>query len=87
MKISGFTFAKGAMKFEYPIVESIKSMLPICDEVIVNIGLPDDDGTLKAIKGIKNKKIKIITTPWDPKFKVKGRILAQQTNITLSQCT
>ena len=87
MKISGFTFVKDAVKFSFPVVESIKSMLPICDEVIVNVGLPDTDGTLKHIrKNAKDKKIKIITTEWDPLFNVKGRILAQQTNIALYQC-
>ncbi len=85
MKVSGFTFVKGAVKFYYPVVESIKSMLPICDEVIVNVGLPDD-GTLKLIKGIKSKKIKIIRTEWDPKFQYKSRILSQQTNIAMYQC-
>jgi len=85
VKVSGFTFVKGAVKFYYPVVESIKSMLPICDEVIVNVGLPDD-GTLKLIKGIKSKKIKIIRTEWDPKFQYKSRILSQQTNIAMYQC-
>ena len=88
MKISGFTFVKDAVKFCFPIIESIQSMLPICDEVIVNVGLPDTDGTLKLIKkNIKSKKLIITTTKWDPLFKVKGRILAQQTNIALYQCT
>ncbi len=87
MKVSGFTFVKDAVRFFYPIVESIRSMLPLCDEVIVNVGLPDTDGTLKLIqKNIKNKKVRIIKTEWDPLFKVKGRILAQQTNIPLYQC-
>ncbi|MBN1899577.1 MAG: glycosyltransferase family 2 protein [Spirochaetes bacterium] len=87
MKVSGFTFVKDAVKYYFPVVESIQSMLSLCDEIIVNVGLPDTDGTLKLIKSIKNKKIKIITTKWDPLFKAKGRILAQQTNIALYQCT
>ncbi|MBU1076600.1 MAG: glycosyltransferase [Spirochaetes bacterium] len=88
MKVSGFTFVKDAVKFSFPVVESIRSMLPICDEVIVNIGMPDTDGTVDLIeKGVKSKKVKIIKTDWDPFFKVKGRILAQQTNIALYKCT
>jgi len=88
MKISGFTFVKDAVRFYFPIVECIKSMLPICDEVIVNVGMPDTDKTLKHIKKhIKDRKVKIIKTEWNPNFKVKGRILAQQTNIALYQCT
>ena len=38
-------------------------------------------------KNIKNKKLKIVKTCWDPLFTVKSRILAQQTNIALYQCT
>lgn len=87
MKVSGFTFVKDAVKYCYPVIESIKSMLPICNEVIVNIGMPDTDGTLKYIqKNIKSNKVKIIKTKWDPLFKVKSRILAQQTNIALYKC-
>ncbi len=87
MKISGFTFVKNAVKFDYPIIESIKSMLPIVDELIINIGLPDDDGTLSLIKkNIKSSKLKIIKTEWNPKFTYKSRILSQQTNIALYQC-
>lgn len=87
MKVSGFTFVKNAVQYHYPVVESIKSMLPLCDEVIVNAGLPDTDGTLNLLrKNIKNNKVRIIKTPWDPEFKVKSRILAQQTNLALYQC-
>ncbi|MFB0526146.1 MAG: glycosyltransferase [bacterium] len=85
MKVSGFTFVKDAMKFSFPIVESIKSILPICDEFIVNVGKSDDE-TLDLVRSIKNGKIEIIESEWDPRFKYKGRILAQQTNIALAKC-
>jgi len=65
MTVSGFTFIYHALELDYPVVECIKSMLPICDEFIVNVGLPDD-GTIDLIKSIDDK-IKIITTPWYPK--------------------
>ncbi len=88
MKVSGFTFIKNGVRFYYPFIESLKSMLPLVDELIVNIGLPDDDGTENMIKKkIKDKKLKIIKSKWDPEFKVKSRILAQQTNIALYQCS
>ncbi|MDD5066673.1 MAG: glycosyltransferase family 2 protein [bacterium] len=87
MKVSGFTFVKDAVRFSFPVVESIRSMLPVCDEVIVNVGLPDTDNTFNHIrKNVRSSKVRIIRTEWDPLFKVKGRILAQQTNIPLYQC-
>jgi len=65
MTVSGFTFVYHALELDYPVVECIKSMLPICDEFIVNVGLPDD-GTIDLIKSL-DEKIRIITTPWYPK--------------------
>jgi len=86
LKVSGFTFVKDAIKFSFPVVESIKSILPICDELIVNVG-KSDDGTLNLISSIKNRKIDIIESEWNPNFKYKGKILAQQTDIALAKCT
>lgn len=76
---------KDAIKFSFPVVESIKSILPICNEFIVNVGKSDDD-TLDLISSIRNGKIEIIESEWDPNFKHKGRILAQQTDIALAKC-
>ena len=57
MKVSGFTFIRNAEKFDYPVVEAIKSILPICDEFIVMAG-NSDDGTNELIKSINSDKIK-----------------------------
>ena len=85
MTVSGFTFVYHAIERDYPVVESIKSMLPICDEFIVNVGLPDD-GTIDLIKSIDDK-IKIITTPWYPKrIRLGGWRYDQFANIPLFSC-
>ena len=42
MKVSGFTFVKNAVKYGYPVVESITSVLPIVDEMIVCLGDSED---------------------------------------------
>ena len=42
MKLSGFTFIRNAVRFDYPVVESITSILPTVDEFIVNVG-PDEE--------------------------------------------
>ena len=85
MKISGFTFVKDAVKFDFPIVECIRSMLPVVDEVIVNVGV-SEDGTLELIRQISNPKITIFETLWEPEKQTKGRILAEQTNLALARC-
>ena len=86
MKLSGFTFLRNAVRLDYPAVESIRSILPICDEFIVNIG-PDDDGTVALIKSIGDPKIKIVRSQWNPNLTTGGYIYAQQTNIALFNCS
>jgi hypothetical protein len=80
MKISGFTFIRNAIKFDYPIVEAITSILPICDEVIVAVGKSDDE-TRALIERIDTTgKIKIIDTVWDDTLREGGQVLAVETN-------
>jgi glycosyltransferase involved in cell wall biosynthesis len=86
MKISGFTFCRNAIKYDYPIAESIQSILPIVDEFIVNVGKSEDE-TLKLIQSIGDPKIRIIKSVWDESLKKDGLIFSQQTNIALRQCT
>ncbi len=79
MKVSGFTFIRNAVKYDYPIVESILSILPIVDEYIVLVG-QSDDNTLRLIESIDSPKIKIIHSVWDDLLKQGGRVLAEETN-------
>ncbi|MCH7783406.1 glycosyltransferase family 2 protein, partial [candidate division KSB1 bacterium] len=84
--LSGFTFVRNAIKYDYPIVEAVTSILPVCDEFIINVG-NSDDGTLELIKSINSDKIKIVESVWDENLRTGGRILAQQTDIALQHCT
>ena len=86
MKISGFTFVFNAIRFDYPVVESIKSILPIVDEFIVNVG-QDEDGTRSLIESIGDPRIKIIQSRWNPNLDTGGYLFAQQTNVALFNCT
>ncbi len=86
MKISGFSFVKNAIKFGYPLRESIESLLPLVDEYIIACG-DSDDGTTELVRSINNPKIRIIETNWDAKAKSGGRIYAEQTNLSLKECS
>ena len=81
MKVTGFTFIRNAIKFDYPVVEAIKSILPVCNDFVVAIG-NSDDGTEELIQKIDKQKIKIINTVWDdsPELKKLGGIYASETN-------
>lgn len=82
MKVSGFTFIRNAIKYDYPIVEAIGSILPLCDEFIVAVGNSDDQ-TRKLIEGIGSPKIRIIDTLWDDSLREGGRVLAVETDKAL----
>jgi hypothetical protein len=79
MKVSGFTFIKNAVQYEYPVVEAIGSILPLCDEAIVAVG-DSADGTRELIGSIGSPKIRIIDTVWDPSLREGGAVLADETN-------
>ena len=75
MKISGFSFVRNGIKLYYPIVESIKSILPICKEFVITVGESDEDDTTKEkILEINDPKIRIIDTRWDEQYFEKGKI-------------
>ena len=82
MFVSGFTFINQAVRFDYPIVEAIQSILPLCDEVVVAVG-DADDGTRTLIEGIDSDKIRIVDTVWDPLLREGGKVLAAETDLSL----
>ncbi|MBN2166594.1 MAG: hypothetical protein JW717_09985 [Marinilabiliaceae bacterium] len=88
MIISGFTMVKNADKLNYPFEESVKSLLPIVDEMVIALGdCDEDDNTINIINRINSSKIKIVHTKWEPDKYPNGTILAQQTDIAKSNCS
>jgi len=79
MKVAGFTFIRNAIKNDYPVVEAITSILPVCDEFIVALGNAEDE-TEKLIKNINSPKIKIINTVWDDALRDGGAVFATETD-------
>ena len=86
MKVCGFTIVRNAIKYCYPVVESIKSILPLCDQMIVVVGKSEDD-TLNLIKSIDSSKIIIVESVWDDSIRVGGRVLAVETDKALDAIT
>jgi glycosyltransferase involved in cell wall biosynthesis len=77
MTITGLTIIRNGLKYDYPFIESIKSLIPICDEIIVVAG-NSDDGTNEAIAALNEPKIKMIHTVWDESLRTGGIQLADQ---------
>ncbi len=87
MTISGFTFIKNAIIYDFPVIESVRSVLPIVDEFIIVAGDSRDD-TDKLLEAFADEpKVRIINTVWDTEtYNRGGMIYAQQTDVGLREC-
>lgn len=83
MKVSGFAIARNVIKADYPIGESLKSIAPLCDEIVVAVG-NSDDGTRDYILSLGIPQLKIIDTIWDDTLREGGKVLADETNKALA---
>lgn len=85
MKVSGFTIARRAVTFGYPLEESIRSLLPAVDEYVVAVG-DGDDGTWELVERIRDPKIRAFRTTWDFSQQ-RWLMLSDETNKALAACT
>jgi hypothetical protein len=79
MKVSGFAIIRNGVKLDYPVVESIRSILPLCDEVVVAVG-KSEDSSLEVVSAIDPLKVRVIETVWDDTQRQGGRVLALETD-------
>jgi hypothetical protein len=80
MKVCGFSFIRNAVKYSFPVVESVKSILPVCDKFIMNVGNSEDD-TLRLIQSINSSdKLEIFQSVWDDSLRKGGEVLAVETD-------
>jgi hypothetical protein len=86
VRISGFTFVRNAVRYRYPLEAAIRSVLPLVDEMIVNVGI-SDDGTRELVESIQDPRIVILDSEWDESLVKSGRVYAEQTDIALARCT
>ena len=84
MRISGFSIVRNAERYGYPVVESLRSLLPLVDELVVAVGA-GEDRTLDLVRSAGGRKIKIIKTVWDLSARSGGRELSRQTNLALAR--
>jgi hypothetical protein len=79
MKVAGFTIIRNAIKYDYPVVEAITSVLPLCDVFYVGLGKSEDD-TRQLIETIPSEKIIILDTVWNDSLREGGLVLSNETN-------
>jgi hypothetical protein len=85
MRVSGFTILRNGVRFAYPFEESIRSLLPLVDELQVAVGRSDDD-SLERVRAIGSPKLSVFETEWDLERREGGRLLSDQTNLALERC-
>ncbi len=61
--ISGYVCVRNAVELDYSVKESVCSLIPICDEVVVSDG-GSTDGTRELIESIGDSRVRIIDYPW-----------------------
>jgi hypothetical protein len=83
VKVSGFTIVRNAIKLDFPVEPSIRSILPICDEVLVNVGKSEDQ-TLDLVRSIGDPKIRILETEWD--MSQRNTVLGLETHRAMQAC-
>ncbi len=92
MKVSGFTLLRNGVEFDYPFEESTRSLLPLVDELIINVGSGTDE-TLQRVRALQREsggKIIVFESDWkldDPELRKGGQILSEQTNLALERCS
>lgn len=83
VRVSGFTIVRNAIKLDFPVEASIRSILPACDEVVVNVGRSEDE-TLELVRSIRDPRIRILETEWD--MTIKNKVLGDETLRAMRAC-
>ena len=83
VKVSGFTIVRNAIKLDFPIEASIRSILPVCDEVVVNVGRSEDE-TLEIVRSIADPRIRILEGDWD--MTRRNTVLGMETLRAMRAC-
>lgn len=86
MKVSGFTFLRNGTLLGYPYIESLRSLLLVCDEIVVAVGDSQDD-TLQRVRAIGDPRIRILETKWNEVMRDRGYVYAQQKMSAQFSCT
>lgn len=88
MKLSACTFIGNANKYEYPIVESVNSLLPYVDEYVINMKQDSEDDTDKLIfdNFSHDSKVKTFKSIWEGKDQGMT-FFRNQTNLAIDACS
>jgi len=81
--LSGFTIVRNAIKLDFPIVPAIRSVLDVCDEVVVNVG-NSEDATRDLVASLDDPRVRILDSRWD--FTKQNEMLSIETLKAMAAC-
>ena len=59
-RVSGFSIVRNAIQYGYPVAESLRSLAPMVDEMVVAVGR-SEDGTLELVRSLDLPGLRIIS--------------------------
>ncbi len=80
MRVAGISLVADAVRLEFPVLEALRSILPLCDELVVNLG-PSDDGTEALVRSLADPRLRLIRGEWNRSL--GGAMLAVETQRAL----
>ena len=83
--VSGVSIVRNATILDYPVEVALLSILPLVEELHVNVGLGDDD-TIDRVRSLGDPRIQIHVTDWGDSSGRRLRDLADETNRVLDRC-
>jgi len=83
--VSGFSIVRDAAALDYPVLESLASLLPLVEELVV-VTHRGDDATLDLLGALADPRLRFEAVDWDAGPRGGGRTLAWVTNIALARC-
>jgi hypothetical protein len=81
--ISGFTIVRNATRLDFPLEASLRSVLPVVSELVVNVGASEDD-TIERVHAIGDPKLRVLQTTWE--LRRGPAMLADETQRAMAAC-
>ena len=85
VRVSGFTIVRGARECDYPILESLRSLLPLVEEIVVVVHREDGE-TREMLGALRGAPLVVVEDDWDAGPRGRGLALARLTNAALQRC-
>jgi glycosyltransferase involved in cell wall biosynthesis len=88
VKLSGYSYLKNAERFDYPFIESLLSVMDICDEVVVSYATDSEDQTAERLKRLALifPKLRVFATDVWKQNRTGGETIALAATEAMQAC-